>query len=112
VHVIEIELAMTVPVQLWGPLKVIFPSIVRVPLKLLNGGANESEQSVCVTIAFCPTRDASQCAVTVHVPDTSGHAALLPSADVAPGDDGLELHAQGTHKERSAARKVRAIRSC
>jgi hypothetical protein len=82
VQVIEIEFAMTVPVQLWGPLNVSVAPVT-VPVKPLNGAAKESEQSVCVRTAFCPMSDASQCAVTVHVPDTSEHAALLPSGDVA-----------------------------
>ncbi len=112
VHIIEIELAVTVPVQLWGPLKVIFPSLVTVPAKPLNGAAKESEHVAWVTTAFCPMRDASQCAVTVHVPDTSEHAALLPSGDVALGGDEVELHAQRKQRRTSAARKVRGIRSC
>jgi hypothetical protein len=111
VQTIEIVLAMTVPVQLSGPLKVIFPSLVSIPMKPSKGAANESEQAVSVTTAFIPTRDESQCAVTVHVPDTSGHAALPPSGEVAPSDDELELQAApGRTKTRSAARRVLTIR--
>jgi hypothetical protein len=91
---------------------VILSSAVTIPVNMLNGAANESVQSVSVTTAFIPTRDESQCAVTVHVPDTSGHAPLLPSGDVAPGGDELEPHAQRRQKGSSAARRVRAIRSC
>ncbi len=94
-----------------GPLNVILASVVSIPVKPSNGAANESEQSVCVTMAFCPMRDASQCAVTVHVPDTSGHAAPPPSDDGAPAGEELELHAHGRQRENSAARKVRGIRS-
>jgi hypothetical protein len=49
--------------------------------------------------------------VTVQVPDTSGHAALPPSGDGAPGDEELELHAHGRQRENSAARRVMGIRS-
>jgi hypothetical protein len=75
----------------------------------LNGAAKDSAQSVCVTTAFCPTRDESQCAVTVHVPDTSGHAPLLPSRDVVSGADELELHAQRRQRESDAESEVRDI---
>jgi hypothetical protein len=111
VHVIEIEFAMTVPEQLWGPLNVSVAPVT-VPVKPLNGAAKESEQSVCVTTAFCPMSDASQCAVTVHVPDTSEHAALLPSGDVALDDEEVELHAHARQRASSAARKIRGIRPC
>jgi hypothetical protein len=89
---------------------VIFPSVVSIPVNPLNGAANESEQSVCVTTAFCPTRDESQCAVTVHVPDTSGHPPLPPSGDVALGGEELEEQPQRRESESSAAGKVRDIR--
>jgi hypothetical protein len=112
VQIIEIVLAMTVPVQLCGPLNEIFPSAVTLPVNPLNGAAKESAQSVCVTTAFCPTSDESQCAVTVHVPDTSGHAPPPPSGDVAPGVDELELHAQRRTSQIGAARKVWTIGSC
>jgi hypothetical protein len=41
-----------VPVQLWGPLSVILPSAVTAPVNPSKGGANDSEQFVCVTVAF------------------------------------------------------------
>jgi hypothetical protein len=90
VHVIEIALAVAVPVQLWGPLRVTLPSLVKVPVKPLNGAANESEQSFCVTTTLCPMSEESQCAVIFHVPAMLGQVAL-PSPPLA--EDELELHA-------------------
>jgi hypothetical protein len=104
VHDIEIELAVAVPVQLWGPLTVTLPSLFKVPVKPSNGAANESEQSVCVTITRCPTREGSQCAVMAHVPATLGQVALLSPA---LGDDELELHA--TSDESTTTERVRGI---
>jgi len=108
VHVIEIELAVTVPVQLWGPLRVILPSLVTVPVKPLNGCAVEIEQSVCVTTALCPMRDASQWPVMFQVPARSGQAALPPSGEGEPEGDELELHAL---RSKSAAKRLRVIGS-
>src|SRR5579859_3940273 len=50
--------------------------------------------------------DASQCAVTFHVPATLGHAALPPSADGEPADVEFELQAQSSN---SVANKLRII---
>jgi hypothetical protein len=93
VHVIAIVVGLAVPEQACGPLSAILPSVVTEPAKPLNGGANASAHSFSVTTAFCPTSDASQCAVTFHVPDTSGHVAppALEDDDDDDGDDELEL---------------------
>jgi hypothetical protein len=100
VHVIEIALAPAVPVQLCGPLTVILPSFVTVPVKPLKGDAKASEQSVWVTTALCPTSDASQWAVTFHVPPRLGHAAELPPL---VGDE-LEPQEQSTQRATAHAR--------
>jgi hypothetical protein len=99
VHDIEIELAVAVPAQLWGPLTMILPSLVRVPLKPLNGAANESEQPVWVTATLCPTSEGSQCSVMFQVPATLGHVEpLSPPLE----DDELELQAR---RHRSVTRE-------
>jgi hypothetical protein len=85
-------------------------SLVTVPVKPLNGAANESVQSVCVTTTLCPMKDASQCAVMFHVPATLGHEALPPSGDGEPEDDELELHAQ-SHSANGTGKKLRIIGS-
>ena len=90
-HDIEIELAVAAPVQLWGPLTKILPSLARVPVKPLNGAANEIEQPVCVTTTLCPTSEGSQCAVMFQVPATLGHVEpLSPPLE----DDEPEPHAR------------------
>jgi len=99
VHDIEIELAVAVPAQLWGPLTMILPSLARVPVKPLNGAANESEQPVCVTATLCPTSEGSQCCVMFQVPATLGHVEP-PSPPLE--DDELELQAR---RHRSATRE-------
>jgi hypothetical protein len=52
VHDNDNEVAAAVPVQLWGPARVILPSALTEPVNPLKGGANESEQFVCMTVAF------------------------------------------------------------
>jgi hypothetical protein len=101
---IEIELAVAVPVQLWGPLTVTLPSLFNVPVKPLNGDANESEQSVCVTTTLCPTSEGSQCAVIFHVPPTL--AQLAPLSPPVAGDE-PELHARS--KGNAARRTIRGM---
>lgn len=108
VHVIEMALAVASPVQLWGPLKVIFPAALTVPLKASNGAAKESAQLASVTTNWLPTSDESQCSVTVQVPLTSGHAVFSgpPSPAALGGSDELQLH---TPHRASAANKARII---
>jgi hypothetical protein len=85
VHAIVIAVGAAVPVHCCGPVTESFPSDVTVPVNPLNGAANVSEQSVCVTTAFWPMRDASQCCVIFHVPATFGHA--VPPLDEDDDDD-------------------------
>jgi hypothetical protein len=103
VHVIAMALAVAVPEHVCGPPSAIFPSFVTDPVKPLNGAANESEQSVCVTMTLCPTNDGSQWAVIFHAPATSGHAPL-------PEDVELELLHAATR--RTVIAKRRSIRPC
>jgi len=51
VHDNDNALIAAVPVQLWGPASVIWPAEVTEPVKPSKGGANDSEQFVCVTVA-------------------------------------------------------------
>ena len=83
------------PVQVWGPVSATFPSAVTLPLKPSNGAANESAQSVSVTVKLMPTREASQCAVTFQAPLRFGQPALpvLPPFAVAEPSVELELQA-------------------
>jgi len=53
-------LALAVPVQLCGPLIVILPSLVTLPLKASNGALNDSEQPVSVTSVERPISGALQ----------------------------------------------------
>ena len=108
-------LAVASPVQLWGPLKVILPASLTLPVKPLKGAANDSAHAVSVTVKLMPTSVASQCAVTLHVPLTSGQPALgapalpalppLPASAPEPPDE-LELQALSS---RTAAHKTRSI---
>ena len=93
-------LSVALPVQFCGPLKVIFPLLVTLPLKPSNGGANESAQLVSVTIKLIPTNDGSQCAATFQTPLTSGQPAVpeLP----APPDESEELELQAAHSTATA----------
>jgi hypothetical protein len=73
VHVIETELDVALPVQLWGPVKVMRPSAPTLLVNRLNGAANESAPSFSVAFRLNPASDASQCSATLHVrsrPDT------------------------------------------
>jgi hypothetical protein len=113
VQVIEMALAVASPVQLWGPLKVILPVSLTLPLKPLKGAANDSAQAVSVTVKLMPTSEESQCAVTFQVPLRSGQPALaapalppLPASAPEPPDE-LELQAP---KSRTAAHRARSIR--
>jgi len=86
------------PVHDCGPLRVTFPVLVTEPVKLSNGGAKDSVQPLCVTMAVLPTSDVSQCFVTVQLPVRLGQAAdeppPLPAPDVPPVvSEELELHA-------------------
>jgi hypothetical protein len=106
VHAIVIAVGAAVPVHCCGPPTVSLPSAVTVPVNPLNGAANVSEQSVCVTTAFCPTSVWSQCCVIFQVPATFGHAVLPLDEDDdedvdVPDDPELEL-------ELHAARSVNA----
>ncbi len=98
---IEIAVAVAEPAHVCGPLTVILSSLVTVPVKPLNGAPKESAQPLCVTTAFCPRSDASQCAVIFHVPATSGHVAPLAPA----AGDALEPHA--SNRERTARNERR-----
>jgi hypothetical protein len=82
-----IEVGEAVPLQLCGPVSEIFPSVVTLPMKPLNGAANDSEQAFSVTMTLCPTSDESQCAVIFHAPDTSGQVPPSPLLEDEP-----ELH--------------------
>jgi hypothetical protein len=103
VHVIAIAVALAVPEHVCGPLSEIFPSAVTEPVKPSNGGANERAHCFSVTTAAFPTSDASQCAVTFQLPETSGQVA--PPLDEADDDDAageLELlHAARTRRTRA-----------
>lgn len=103
VHDNDNTLLAAVPVQLWGPPSVILPSALTAPVKPSKGGANDSEQFVCMTVAFSPTSDGSQCAATLQVPAKLGHAAP-PSAEVFPVESPEpELHAYHAHEKRTAS---------
>jgi len=108
VHVIEIALAVALPVQLWGPLSVIRSSALTLPVNWSKGAANESTQSFSVTLTLNPTSDDSQCSLTFQVPLTSGHAS--PPAPAAP--DSLlrsELELQASSKEHTAIKTLGMI---
>lgn len=73
VHVMAIESVVAVPVQLCGPLTVTLPSGVNVPVKPSKGAPRVSEQFVWLTDTGFPMSEASQCAVTFHIPAMIGH---------------------------------------
>ncbi len=110
VHASAIAVGDAVPLQVCGPLTVIFPSAVTLPVKPSNGALNVSEQSLfSVTVTAWPTSEVSQWAVTFHAPETSGHAPLPPSPLVVPPvDDELELHA-ATTKATTRTPRVRTM---
>jgi hypothetical protein len=83
VHIMEIELADAVPVQLCGPLTTSLPSGPTVPVNPLNGAANEREQPVCVTVTLWPMSEESQWAVIIQAPAVSGHAPAAPLSPLA-----------------------------
>ena len=103
VQLIVMELAPAVPVHVCGPLTDSFPSASTVPVNPLKGAAKESVQFVCVTTAFCPTSEGSQCAVTFHVPATLGHPEL-PLEDDEELE--LELHAHAKSATNAATRTL------
>jgi hypothetical protein len=92
VHASVTVLAAAVPVQLCGPVNVRCPSLVTAPVKASKGGANASEQPVCVTMVVIPTSDASQCCVMVHVPATLGQEAseLKPEPLLQPASRSIK----------------------
>lgn len=86
----------------------IVPSAPTLPVNPLNGAAKLSEQFVSVTTTFMPTSDASQCWLTVHAPEMSGHAASLVPAVGLPGvPDESEPH---EHARKPTANNVFLIR--
>jgi hypothetical protein len=97
-----------VPVQLWGPLNVIFPLLSTLPLKPSKGGANESVHCDSDTTAFMPISEASQCAATVQVPATLGQAplALPPPAEFDGESLELELHARARVATKNRIRLI------
>ncbi len=72
-------LVVVVPVHVWvpvsaGPVTSSLPSDAIVPVKPLKGALVVMAQAFCVTTTVCPTNELTQCAVTVQVPATLGHA--------------------------------------
>lgn len=114
-------LALALPVQLWTPLIVIFPSRVTSPLKASNGASKDSAQDVSVTFIEIPISVGSQCSVICHAPLTSGQllpalllpALLLPALPLPPllslGEEELP-HALHTAQHRATANRFRIIR--
>jgi hypothetical protein len=103
VHISEIELADALPVQVWGPSRLMLPFALTSPSKPSNGGANDNEQSLWLTTAVMPTSEASQCFATFQLPETSGHAPLVfPPPDPEPPSDEPELHAHAKANARNA----------
>lgn len=80
---IDTDVDVAVPVQFCGPLRVIFPSLVTLPLNALKGEANDSMHALSVTFRVMPIKEASQWSVTVHSPLTSGQL-LLPTPPAPP----------------------------
>ena len=125
VQLIVTEVAVASPVQLCGPLKVTFPSALRLPVKPSNGAAKASAQAVWVMTTLLPTSEASQWAVTFQLPLTSGQLPppvlavlplLLPVLPVPPVPLGeSEPHAASSRnaasKDRFIPRRYRPARS-
>lgn len=103
VQFIDTSLVVAVPVQLWGPLRVIVPLAVKLPLNASNGGPKDSAQAFCVTWTVMPMNADSQWAVISHAPLTSGQLPLpLPSEE-------LELHAPHSAHNKAAPNRVRIM---
>ena len=80
---IETALLVAVPVQLWGPLRVMVPSAVTLPLNASNGAAIDNWQAFSVTCSVLPIKEGSQCALTSHAPLRFGQP-LLPALPGLP----------------------------
>ena len=71
-QVMAIELAVPVPVHCCGPLRVITPVLLTLPLKALNGESKVRAQFASLTDRTIPTKVASQCSVTFQLPPMFG----------------------------------------
>jgi hypothetical protein len=101
VQVIAMLVDDAVPLHDCGPETEIEPSAVTEAENPSKGALSESLQSLSVTVTGFPTRVGSQCCVTFHAPETSGHP---PPEEV---DDGLELELHAARARRTRALAVR-----
>jgi hypothetical protein len=90
---IDTAVVVAVPVQLWGPLRVILPPSVTLPLNSSKGAAKDSAQAFCDTCKVIPMNDESQWAVMSHAPLMSGQLPVLPAPPCGPASDESELQA-------------------
>ena len=105
VQFMDTALVLAVPVQLWGPLSVMVPLVVRLPLNESNGGPNDSAQAFCVTCTVMPMKEGSQWAVMSQAPLRSGQ---LPLPLLLPSEE-LEPHALHNAHNQAAPNRVRII---
>src|SRR5262249_40756781 len=106
VHDNDNVLAVAVPVQLWGPASVIRPLALKVPGKTSKRGAKDSEQFVCMNVAFWPMRDASQCAANGQVPARWGDPAPTSAESFPVESPEPELQAHKAHEKRNDRAEV------
>ncbi|MEI9937758.1 MAG: hypothetical protein WDO69_11115 [Pseudomonadota bacterium] len=112
VQFIEMALVVAVPVHVRGPLRVIFPSALTLPLNASKGAETASAHAFSVTCKLMPMNDESQWSAMFHSPLTSGQLLLpeLPAVLSAPdGSEELELHAAHAAHNKATPNGIRIM---